>query len=49
MTCNSGAKVAVLNAKNLRRSQGPIEACNSDPKVAVLMQKPQMRAGTNRD
>ena len=35
-TCNSGTKVAVLNAKILRRSLGPIETCNSDPKVAVL-------------
>ena len=35
-TCNSGTKVAVLNAKNLWRSLGPIETCISDPKVAVL-------------
>ena len=38
-TCNSGTKVAVLNAKNLRRTLGPIETCNSDPKVAGLNAK----------
>ena len=38
-TCNSGTKVAVLNAKNFRRSLRPIETCNSDPKVAVLRAK----------
>ena len=36
MTCTSGAKVAVLSAKNDRRGLGPIETCNSDSKGAVL-------------
>ena len=36
VTCNSGAKVAVLNAKNHRLGVGPIETCNSGHKVAVL-------------
>ena len=35
-TCNSVAKDAVLIAKNHRRGLGPIETCNSGPKVAVL-------------
>ena len=38
-TCNSGAKVAVLNAKNHRCGLGPIETCNSGPKGAVLHAK----------
>ena len=37
--CNSGSKVAVLNAKNIRRSLGPIETSNSGGKVAVLNAK----------
>ena len=48
-TCNSGAKVAVLNAKNLRRSLGPTETCNSDPKGAVLHAKTTDFGGTHRD
>ena len=39
MTCNSGAKVAVLNTKNPWGGQGPTETCNSVPKVAVLHAK----------
>ena len=38
-TCNSGAKVAVLNAKKTRSGLGPIETCISGPKVAVLHAK----------
>ena len=38
-TSNSGAKCAVLHAQINRRSLGPIETCNSDPKVAVLLAK----------
>ena len=38
-TSNSGAKHAVLHAKNNRLCQGPIETCYSGPKVAVLHQK----------
>ena len=46
---HSGSKHAVFHSQINRRSLGPIETCNSDPKVAVSMQKPQMRAGTHRD
>ena len=46
---NSGANRALLNAQINRRSLGPIETCNSGPKVAVLHAKPQMRTGSNRD
>ena len=35
-TSNSGANHAVLHAQIKRRSLGPLETCNSDPKVAVL-------------
>ena len=35
-TSNSGANDAVMHAQITRRSLGPIETCNSDPKVAVL-------------
>ena len=35
-TGNSGANHAVLHAQNDRCDLGPIETCNSDPKVAVL-------------
>ena len=38
-TYNSGAKVAVLKAKNDRWGLGPKETCISDPKVAVLHAK----------
>ena len=38
-TCNSGAKVALLNAKNYRCDLGPIETCNYGPKVPVLQAK----------
>ena len=38
-TRNSGANHAVLQAQITRRSQGTIEICNSDPKVAVLNAK----------
>ena len=48
-TSISGANHAVLHAQINKRSLGPIETCNSDPKVAVCMQKPPMRAGTHRD
>ena len=33
---NSGANLAVSHAQISRRSLGPIETCNSDPKEAVL-------------
>ena len=48
-TCNSGAKVALLNAKKHRCCLGPIETCKGGPKVAVLNAKPQMKTGTHRD
>ena len=48
-TSISGANHAVLHAQINKRSLGPIETCNSDPKVAVCMQKPPMRSGTHRD
>ena len=38
-TSNSGANHAVLNAQNDRRGVGPIETCNSYPKVVVLHPK----------
>ena len=38
-TSISGANHAVLHAQNDRRSLGPIETCNSGPKVAVLQAK----------
>ena len=38
-TSNSCANHAVLHAQITRRSLGPIESCNSDPKVAVLHAK----------
>ena len=38
-----------LNSQVNRRSLGPIETCSSDPKVTFCVQKPGMRAGTNRD
>ena len=34
-----GANHAVLHAQNERRGLGPIETCNSGPKVAVLHAK----------
>ena len=37
---DSGANSAVSHAQITRRSLGPIETCNSDPKVAVLHAKP---------
>ena len=39
VTCNSGAKGAVLNAKIHRLGVGQIETCNSGPKVVVLYAK----------
>ena len=33
---NSGANHAVLHSQIYRRSLGPTEICNSDPKVALL-------------
>ena len=38
-TINSATNHAVLHAQNDRRSLGPVETCNSDPKVAVLHAK----------
>ena len=38
-TSNSGANHAVSHAQNDRRGMGPIETCNSGPKVAVLHAK----------
>ena len=35
---NSGANHTVLLAQNDRRGLGPIETCNSGPKLAVCMQ-----------
>ena len=37
--CKSGAICAVSHAKINRRCLGPIENCNSDPKVAILHAK----------
>ena len=48
-TSIAAANDAVLNAQNHRSSQGPIEIWNSDPKVVVCKQQPQMRAGSHRD
>ena len=36
---NSGANRAVSHAQIIRRSLGPIETCNSDPKDALLHAK----------
>ena len=33
---HSGSKHAVLHSQICRRSLGPLETCNSDPKGAVL-------------
>ena len=38
-TYNSGAKVAILNAKKHRWRLGPRETSNSGPKVAVFFAK----------
>ena len=38
-TSISGANHAALHSQINRRSLGPIEICNSDPKVAVLHAK----------
>ena len=38
-TSDSRTKHAVLYSQINRRSLGPIETCNSDPKVAVLFAK----------
>ena len=38
-TSNSGANHAVFHSQINRRSHGPIETCNSDPKDAVLHAK----------
>ena len=48
-TSNSGANHAVLHLQINRRSRGPIETCNSDPKSLFCMQKTHMRAGTHGD
>ena len=49
-TSYSGANHVVLHAEINRRSLGPIETCNSDPKVAVLHAKnTYIKCGTNRD
>ena len=48
-TSISAANHAVLHAQNHRSGLGPIEIWNSDPKVVVCKQQPQMRAGTHRD
>ena len=39
VTINSGHNNTVVNAKNHRCVLGPIETCNSGPKVAVLHAK----------
>ena len=40
----------VIHTQITRRSLGPIETYNSDPKVAVVnAKKTQMRVGTHRD
>ena len=46
---HSESKHAVLQSQINRRSLGPLDTCKSHPKVAFCMQKPQMRAGTQRD
>ena len=38
-TSNSGANRAVLYLQNDRRGQGPIDTCDSGPKVALLHTK----------
>ena len=38
-TSYSGANYDVMHSQINRRSLGPIETCNSDPKVAVLHAK----------
>ena len=38
-TSNYGANPVVLRSQINRRSLGPIETCNSDPKVSVLHAK----------
>ena len=38
-TSNSGANHTDLNVQINRRSLGPIQTCNSDPKVAVFHAK----------
>ena len=38
-TCNSGANHAVFHSQINRRSPGPLETYNSDPKDAVLHAK----------
>ena len=35
-TSIAGANQAVLHAQNDRQGLGPMQTCNSDPKVAVL-------------
>ena len=39
VTINSGHNNTVVSAKNHRCGLGPIETCNSGPKVAVLHAK----------
>ena len=48
-TSNFGTSHPVFHSQTNRRSRGPIETCNSDPKDAVLQAKSQMRAATHRD
>ena len=48
-TSNSGANHAVMYAQNDRWDLVPIETCMLVQKSLFWMQKPQMRAGTNRD
>ena len=48
-TSISGANHAVWHAQITRRSLGPIETCNSDPKVTVLHAKTTDEDGTHRD
>ena len=48
-TSNSDAYHDVLHAQNDRRGLGRIETCMLDQKSLFCLQKPQMRAGTNRD
>ena len=38
-TSNSATKHAVLHSQINRRSLGPLQTCNSDPKVAILHAK----------
>ena len=49
-TSDSVANHVVLHAQNDQWNLGPMETCNSGPKVTVLLQKKtQMGAGTHGD